>query len=204
MNTIYTLGHSSHDINYFLELIKMHNINTIVDARSVPFSKYVPHFNKEDIKRTLFNNNITCIYMGTELGIIQKNKSLLSEDGLLEYYKVKSSHNFLTGIERLKNGIFMGYKIAVMCAEKDPIDCHRSVLIGQELFQQTYKVIHILPDGSLQTHNDFLESLKDMYFSDKTQTNIFQMLNGNNYDLDTSNLACSKRYKDLIKKIDQD
>jgi uncharacterized protein (DUF488 family) len=203
MNTIYTIGHSSHDIDYFLELLKMHNINTVVDARSVPFSKYVPHFNKDDIKRTLFNNKITFIYMGTELGIRQKDKNLFSETGLLDYDKVKSSQNFLTGIERLKNGIFMGYKIAVMCSEKDPVDCHRSVLIGEELFKQTYNVLHILPDGSTQTHINFLERLTDMYFSDKTQTNIFQILSSDSYNMDTSELACSRRYKELVKDLDQ-
>jgi uncharacterized protein (DUF488 family) len=203
MNTIYTIGHSSHDIDYFLELLKMHNINTVVDARSVPFSKYVPHFNKDDIKRTLFNNKITFIYMGTELGIRQKDKNLFSETGLLDYDKVKSSQNFLTGIERLKNGIFMGYKIAVMCSEKDPVDCHRSILIGEELFKQTYNVLHILPDGSIQTHSDFLERLTDMYFSDRTQTNIFQILSSDSYNMDTSELACSRRYKELVKDLDQ-
>lgn len=204
MNTIHTIGHSSHDINHFLELLKMHNINTVVDARSVPFSKYVPHFNKDELRRTLFNSKITFIYMGTELGIIQKDKTLLSEAGFLDYNKVKSSQNFLTGIERLKNGIFMGYKIAVMCSEKDPIDCHRSVLIGEELFKQTYNVLHILPDGSIQTHSNFLQRLTDMYFSDRTQTNVFQILNGSTYNVDTSELACSNRYKELVKGLGLD
>lgn len=199
MNKIYTIGHSSHDLQYFLSLLKLHNINTIVDIRSVPFSNYVPHFNKDIIKSSLNKNNILCIYMGIELGINQENLMLYTNN-ILDYNKVIVSPNFTTGIERLKNGIFKGYNIAIMCTEKDPIDCHRSILIGEILRHQNYSVLHILPDGRIESHDKFLNRLIEIYYPDSHQQSIFQLINAN-YNIDLIDVVCRRRYSELISKL---
>lgn len=83
MKEIYTIGHSSHTSDYFLHLLRKFNINSVVDIRSVPFSKYVPHFNKAEIKNFLNLNHIYYIYMGREFGILQEDPKIFHPDGYL-------------------------------------------------------------------------------------------------------------------------
>ncbi|MBC2579542.1 DUF488 family protein [Clostridium sp. DJ247] len=173
MKEIYTVGHSSHDNIYFLELLKKYNINCIIDIRSVPFSKYVPHFNKNVIKKFLNINGIYCIYMAEEFGAIRTNIDLFHPNGYLDFNKVKELKSFSEGLERLKDGIKKGYKICIMCTEKDPIDCHRSIMIAPELIKNNYSVIHIMPDGSTQTQQQLEDRLLRMYNLNLTQQDIF-------------------------------
>lgn len=201
MKDIYTIGHSSHSTEYFLELLKKYDIDSVVDIRSVPFSKYVPHFNKLIIKRILNVNKIHCIYMGEELGIQQKGEDLCCSEGYLELEKVISSINFIDGLFRINNGIDKGHKICIMCTEKDPIDCHRSVLLSKELKRQGHSVKHILADGSIESHKDFEERLLDLYFSSGSQENMFQPIQGKEHKKELLELAYAKRYRDLVKAL---
>ena len=176
MKLIYTIGHSNYDTDYFMSLLFKFKVNTIVDVRSVPFSKYVPHFNKDNIKGLLNNFGIHHIYMGEELGIIKDNPSLLSKEGYLDFDKVKETELFQKGITRINAGFSKGYTIAIMCTEKDPIDCHRSILIGWELHKEKHEITHILTDGSLETHWEFESRLVNMYFPLKMQQDLFSII----------------------------
>ncbi len=176
MRMIYTIGHSNYDCDYFMELLFKFKINTVVDVRSVPFSKYVPHFNKDNIKNLLNNYGIHHVYMGEELGIIKDNSSLLSKDGYLDYEKVKETVLFKNGIIRIRDGFSKGYTIAIMCTEKDPIDCHRSILIGRELHKEKYDIVHILFDGSMETQIQLEGRLLNMYFPVKMQQDLFNII----------------------------
>ena len=176
MRMIYTIGHSNYDSDYFMELLLKFKINTVVDVRSVPFSKYVPHFNKDNIKTLLNKHGIHHVYMGEELGIIRDNNSLLSKDGYVDFEKVSETKLFKNGIERIRHGFSKGYSIIIMCTEKDPIDCHRSILIGRELHKEKYDIAHILTDGSMETHTEFEGRLLSMYFPIKMQQDLFSII----------------------------
>lgn len=196
-NGIYTIGHSNHDLDYFTLLLRKYNINCLVDVRNVPFSKYVPQYNKDTIKNYLNRLGIYCIYMGEELGAIRDDKSLLSPDGYVDFCLLSQTDFFKRGLERIKKGCGKGYIIGIMCTEKDPIDCHRSILISRKLKEQGYNLLHILPDGSLESTPKLEERLVKLYFSEGTQQsflNSAEVLKGETNLLDR---AYSLRNKDI-------
>lgn len=198
MKELYTIGHSSHNLNYFLYLLRKFRINSVVDIRSVPFSKYVPHFNKDRLKNFLSLNHIHYIYMAKEFGLIQENINLLHSEGYLDFNKMSKSETFKKGILRLKIGIDKGYKIAIMCAEKDPLDCHRSVLISPAIIKEGYSVIHILPDGRRETHEELEHRLLNLYFPQTPQQNFFHLIGQDNSKDKLLNMAYALRNKDLM------
>lgn len=197
MRMIYTIGHSNYDCDYFMALLLKFKINTVVDVRSVPFSKYVPHFNKDNIKNLLNNYGIHHVYMGEELGIIKDNSSLLSKDGYLDYEKVKETVLFKNGIIRIRDGFSKGYTIAIMCTEKDPIDCHRSILIGRELHKEKYSIAHVLFDGSMETQIQLEGRLLNMYFPVKMQQDLFSIIEPNKSEDEILNKAYKLRNIDI-------
>ncbi|MEA4826833.1 MAG: DUF488 domain-containing protein [Clostridium sp.] len=200
MKKIYTIGHSSHTSEYFLYLLRKFGINSIVDIRSIPFSRYVPHFNKDNIKNFLNSNHIYYIYMAREFGLLQEGENLLHPEGYLDFNKVRQTSSFNKGVERLKNGLHKDYRIAIMCAEKDPIDCHRSILVAPALIREGYSVVHILPDGKRESHEEFEERLLQLYFPKTPQQNFFDIIEEDNSRKTLINMAYALRNRDLIYK----
>jgi len=146
LKNIFTIGHSTHEIDYFISLIKQHQINTIVDVRSIPYSKFTPNYNKEGLKLYLKKNNIQYIFMGDLLGARYEDKNLLFPDGKVNFKEVQKLKSFQDGITRLEKGIRMGYNISLMCSEKEAFDCHRFGLISEILTKIGINVKHIYPD----------------------------------------------------------
>lgn len=181
MNEIYTIGHSSYTHEQYLKLLIRYSINCIVDVRSIPYSKYVPQFNREEIKEFLKLNSIYYIFMGKELGARREDKGLYT-NGYLDFEKTSKSMSFIKGIERVKDGVEKGYKIALMCKEKDPIDCHRNILVARQFFKQGFKVTNILENGSIETQEHIEERLLDLYFPERNQVTISDVQNKGNID----------------------
>lgn len=146
LKEIYTIGHSIHEIDKFISLLKDNNIDTIVDVRSIPYSKFASQFNRETLKNYLKENNIYYIYMGDLLGARYEDRSLLFDDGKVNFKKVQETVPFQTGISRLEKGLSKGYKISLMCSEKEAFDCHRFVLISEFLARNGISIKHIYPD----------------------------------------------------------
>jgi uncharacterized protein (DUF488 family) len=153
--TVYTIGHSNHSIEEFINILKLNAINCVCDVRSSPFSRFVPHFNREILKRELTKNSILYIELGKEFGA-RRTEPHLKTNGIVDFAKVATDESFLNGIERVKKGIAQGYHISFLCSEKDPIDCHRNILVARNLQKHNIKIIHILYDGSLES-NDITE-----------------------------------------------
>lgn len=173
---IYTIGHSKHSIKEFISLLKKYNINCIVDVRSTPYSKYSPQFNKETFAKTLKNNKITYIHMGEEFGARRSDKSLYFEDGILDFEKTKRDITFKRGVKRIKTGLEKGYKIAFMCTEQDPIECHRCILVGkgiQDILKINIK--NILPDGGFYSQREIDKRLLDKYYPNRYQCDMFDV-----------------------------
>lgn len=146
MNTIYTIGHSIYEIEDFVKLLKQNQINTIVDVRSTPYSKFAPQYNRETLKEYLKQNSICYIFMGNLLGARYEDKTLLFDDGKVDFKKVQETKNFQDGVMRLQKGIEKGYSISLMCSEKEAFDCHRFGLISEFLSKKSIEINHIYPD----------------------------------------------------------
>ncbi len=162
MSEIFTIGHSTDSIETFIEYLKHHQIDTVVDVRSIPYSRFASQFNKEDISVSLKEMNIFYIPMGNNLGARYEEKELLFEDGKVDFSKVIITKRFQEGIYRVERGIKKGYKIVLMCSEKNPIECHRFSLISNYLHKKGYIVNHIVSKDIFE-HKLLEDKLFDYY-----------------------------------------
>ncbi len=124
---IYTIGHSTHPSEKFIELLKRHEITAVCDVRSSPYSQFTPQFNRETIQSELKKHGIAYVYLGKELGPRSDDPGCY-ENGKVQYDRLAKTDLFHEGIRRAKEGM-KSYRIALMCAEKDPIMCHRTILV---------------------------------------------------------------------------
>lgn len=158
---IFTIGHSTHSIDQFMELLQQHNITALCDVRSTPYSRYNPQFNKEHLKKALAKRNIVYVFMGKELGARSNNPQCYL-GGQVQFDRLAKEPAFIKGITRLKNGMTK-YRIALMCAEKDPIACHRTILVCRNLRSPNIIIQHILEDGSLENHTTTEKRLMKLF-----------------------------------------
>ena len=150
-NTIFTIGYSVHEIYDFINILKKYNINALADVRSQPFSGYKPEYNKKPLSISLKKENIIYIFLGEECGARTSNSECYS-NGKANYSLIANTDSFKKCINRIKKGM-KKYNICLMCAEKDPVNCHRTVLICRNLKYDYINIKHILSDGSLEDHS---------------------------------------------------
>ncbi len=152
--TIFSLGHSNQSMETFFALLRQHEIEVLVDVRSSPYSKYVPHFNSNALAAAAEQAEIKYIFMGQELGGRPDEDEFYDINGRVLYKRVAESSLFLRGIQRLKE-VGRASRAALMCSEEDPATCHRHLLIGHVLTKQGVDLLHIRGDGHLQDEKDF-------------------------------------------------
>lgn len=157
---LFTIGHSTHTVNYFIDLLKKHSITAVCDVRSQPYSQYNPQFNRENLRKDLNNNNIEYVFLGKELGARSENPNCYI-DGKVQYNYLVDEPLFQQGINRLTQGMKQ-YSIALMCAEKDPITCHRMILVCREMRSITDQINHILADGEIESNTEAENRLMNM------------------------------------------
>ena len=138
---IFSIGHSNHSIDKFISLLEGSEINMVVDVRSAPFSRMFPQFNQEALKKSLSDNSIGYLFLGDQIGG-RSNDPDDYLDGQVIYKSLANKETFKTGIERLKEGSAR-YQIALMCSEKEPLDCHRTLLVSETLVNSDIVVHHI-------------------------------------------------------------
>ena len=190
---IFTVGHSNHTIDYFVDLIQTFKINCIVDVRSVPASSYNPQYNKENLQNFLKNNNIIYLHFGEEFGARHTEKELLDEYGKVDFDKVRKTPKFLQGVERLKKGIDKGYNLSLMCSEAEPFDCHRFSMISYYLARNGFNVNHILKDKTYISNEMLEKRLLKKYEKQIPQNSIFEKITG----IQQINLAYRLRNKEV-------
>lgn len=173
---IFAIGHSNYPYDKFINMIKKYDINCVVDIRETPYSKYNIQYNKEAFNESLRNSGFLYIYMGKEFGAKRTNKDVYTQEGYADFEKVAKEDIFLNGIERLKKGCQMGYRIVLLGAMQEPIRCHRSILVGKVLNKEGFDVKYIMHEGNLAYQEDIEESLLDKYFSDRKQLSIDNLL----------------------------
>jgi uncharacterized protein (DUF488 family) len=150
---IYTIGHSNGTLDGFLDLLEARQITALVDVRSRPFSAYAAQFNQPDLQPAVEARGIRYLFMGRELGGRPAGEEYYDEDGYVLYAKVAQAGFFLSGITRLERGMTQ-FRVALMCSEEDPTDCHRRRLIARVLAARGVAVLHIRGSGATQTEDD--------------------------------------------------
>jgi len=160
MKTLYTIGHSNHPIEKFLNLLEQHGITAIGDVRSHPYSRYHPQFNYRSLKSVLEAHDIAYVFLGKELGGKTDDLSCYHENQV-QYARIAETEAFQNGLARLKQGI-NNYQIALMCAEKEPLNCHRTILVCRYLRADYLNIQHVLADGNLETQVEIEQRLITM------------------------------------------
>ena len=154
---IYTIGHSNHPAERFTGLLRQHGVAAIADVRSTPYSRFNPQVNRKTLAASLRDAGIHYVFLGDELGARSKDPACY-DAGRVSYAKLAQSDLFRSGLERVLSGM-REHRIALMCAEREPLECHRTILISRELERAAVPVTHILHDGSLETHAQAMERL---------------------------------------------
>lgn len=143
---LYTIGHSNHDVPTFIGLLQANSIDVVVDVRSFPKSAYSDHFNRAPLERELRDAGIQYIFMGDELGGRPPEDALYDDEDHVLYSALAEHPRFLGGLERLERGI-AEYRVATMCSEECPDDCHRRLLVGKVLTERGVLLRHIRAHG---------------------------------------------------------
>lgn len=155
---LYTIGYSAFDTDAMISILRELSINCVVDVRSMPMSAYAPQYNKDTITSVLKTYGILYRHY-PEFGARQDDRNYYTEQGYLDFDKYIQSKRFTNGMEKIKKGLDMQYSFTFMCAEKDPINCHRAIMVAKAFSKENYPIKHIVPDKS---HRFRIESQKDL------------------------------------------
>ena len=156
-NTIYTIGHSNHPSERFLQLLDLHAITAVADVRSTPYSRFNRHFDRESLTTFLASHSIRYVFLGDHLGARTDDPHCYIQ-GKVSYDRLAQTPLFQRALARLQKGSST-QRIALMCAEKEPLDCHRSILVARHLDQRGTSIQHILEDGRLESQSQLLSRL---------------------------------------------
>ena len=152
MNEIFTIGYGGRKTEEFLGLLKQYNIDTLVDVRSQPYSKYQEDFSKRNLTRILQQSDIDYRFMGDLLGGRPDDPSCYRyspqrKKDVLDPNRCETKKTYQTGIARLKQALYDGRRIVIMCSELEPKDCHRGYVLGSTLDGDDISVVHIGKHG---------------------------------------------------------
>ncbi len=139
---IFTIGHSNHPAEYFLSLLNRHGVTALGDVRTTPYSRFNPQFRREALAAHLQAAGIAYVFLGEELG---------GKRSGVTHAEIARSESFRRGLDRLRGGAER-YRVAFMCAEREPLDCHRTILVARHLKSPGLAIRHILADGSVEEH----------------------------------------------------
>jgi uncharacterized protein (DUF488 family) len=157
--TLYSIGHGNKKIEDFIQELKSFEIQFLLDIRSKPFSKWNPQFNQNELKFKLEENGIKYVFVGDTLGGLPEDRSCYDYDGKVVYDLIKEKNFFKEGLERLTTADEKQIKLAIMCSESKPEECHRSKLIGQELLKKKISLKHIVSDKLVKSQEIVMAEL---------------------------------------------
>ena len=170
--SVFTVGHSNHPREHFAkELLHQHRIAVLADVRSAPYSRFAPDFDREALRSFLVASDIRYVYFGDELGGRPSDPACY-ENGRVRYDRVAGAASFRRGLDGLLAEA-ASHRVAVMCSEKEPLHCHRTLLVAQALDGQDIGVEHILADGSLASHAAVIDDLLAKHNLSDAQTDLF-------------------------------
>jgi uncharacterized protein (DUF488 family) len=155
--TVFTIGHSAHSTERFIALLQNADVTAVADVRTSPYSRRYPHFNRDDLREKLRSDGISYVFLGKELGGRPRERRFYC-DGMADYERMAQAPEFGNGLDRVIEGA-KKYRIALMCSERDPLDCHRCLLVARALAQRGVRVNHILDDGDIVSHSEIEDTL---------------------------------------------
>ena len=158
---VFTIGHSNHPLDGFLALLLQHGVTALADVRSVPRSRRHPHFNRKALAAALETRGIDYVFLGGELGGRPRDPALY-EHGRVSYERILRTEPFQAGIGRVLRGAAR-HSIALMCAEREPLDCHRTLLVARALDLRGLEILHIHADGRVERHADAMDRLVEKF-----------------------------------------
>lgn len=171
---IFSVGHSNHTIDYFYELLESYQINCLVDVRSMPASKYSPQYNQNSLRDFLKSRGVLYMHFKDEFGARCEDEEFLDENGQVNFELFRKSFNFQQGIERVDMGLSRGYKIALMCSEGNPLECHRFSMVAVYLNEIGIEVKHIMKDRQLKSHQELEILLLKKYARKLPKPSLFK------------------------------
>lgn len=151
MRQLYTIGYSKYEMFSFIRTLKSHGIEVVADVRSSPSSKYKSEFNMDVLKKTLIKTGIGYVFLGKELGARRTENECYVGD-VASYGLIRKEALFIEGLNRINKGLEK-YKIALMCAEADPLRCHRDILVCKSLKRDDVQICHILPNDKVEDND---------------------------------------------------
>ena len=150
MRAIRTIGHSNHPIERFVALLKAGGVERLVDVRSMPWSRRFPQFGRERLAKSLKDAGIDYVWQGEALGGKPKSGG--------GYDDAAARPEFKDAIGRLIADR-ANTSLCLMCAEKEPLNCHRTVLVSRRLAEHAVPIEHLLADGTVKPHAEIEEAL---------------------------------------------
>jgi uncharacterized protein (DUF488 family) len=157
---VLTIGHSTLPYERFLSLLRRANVTAVADVRSAPYSRQYPHFSRDDLSEELRLDGISYVFLGKELGGRPTKRQFYCE-GVADYEKMAQAPEFTKGLDRVIEGA-KKYRIALMCSERDPLDCHRCLLVGRALAHRGVRVSHIVNDEGIVSHDQIEDRLLEL------------------------------------------
>ncbi len=168
---VFTVGHSNHGPERFLRLLTEHGIELLIDVRSRPYSRFCPHFNIKRLRRSVEEIGLTYVYLGGNVGGKPDEHEFYDDEGYVLYYLLARCERFQEGIAEIER-YCVEKRTAIMCAEEDPLRCHRRFLIGKVLVERGVTLKHIRGNGRLQTDEELTGSQVDNRRKDR-QMDLF-------------------------------
>jgi uncharacterized protein (DUF488 family) len=147
---LFSVGHSNLDLDRFIALLQNNGVTAVADVRSSPYSRRLPHFNRDSLECKLHDHEIRYVFLGDLLGGRPASPDLYDEEGRVVYEQVRETAAFRRGIEQLLQGL-EDHRIAMLCSEEDPLDCHRGLMITPALVEHGVAPLHLRKDASVET-----------------------------------------------------
>jgi uncharacterized protein (DUF488 family) len=146
--SLYTVGHSNHSFAYFLELLQIAAVDYVIDVRSVAASRFNPQYNRKALMESLSLEGISYSHFGEEFGA-RRTEPEFYTNGIVDFEKVRRSGKFRHGINMVYDLLNKQHRIVFMCAEADPLTCHRFSMVSVAFGENKTEVKHILKDKSV-------------------------------------------------------
>jgi uncharacterized protein (DUF488 family) len=147
---LFTIGHSNLAADRFVDLVKGAGVTAIADVRSVPFSRWCPWFSRQALADGLARDGIAYLPLGDALGGRPRDPRLYS-DGIADYEAMAMMPEFRAGLAQVREAMTR-QRVCLMCAEREPLECHRCLLVARALAEQGVAPRHILSDGTIEPH----------------------------------------------------
>jgi uncharacterized protein (DUF488 family) len=154
---VYTIGHSNHEFAKLLSLLQQHGVTAVGDVRSARYSKRYPQFSREPLEKALREANIAYVFLGKELGAVPDHPGCY-ENGSVKYDRLAKAELFQSGLDRVERGL-QQHTLVLLCAEKEPLHCHRTLLVARHIEARGIRVEHILENGRVEPHVETMARL---------------------------------------------